>query len=110
MPQGKVKERINELLKLIHVNELSGFYPDQLSGGQQKRVALARALAVKPKILLMDEPLTSLDSVLKNQLMTDLKQIFDRLDISVIYVTHDLEEAESMANRIEKLQDGAMVP
>jgi ABC-type Fe3+/spermidine/putrescine transport system ATPase subunit len=106
MPRGEVEKILAELSSLIHVDDLKDLYPHQLSGGQQKRVALARTLAVKPKILLMDEPLTSLDSELKKQLMDDLKALLDRLDATIIYVTHDQEEAESMADRIERLQDG----
>ena len=104
----EVEARVDELLLMIHVEEAKSLYPYQLSGGQQKRIALARTLAVRPKILLMDEPLTSLDAELKKQLMVDLRNIFDKLDATVIYVTHDHEEAELMTRRIERLQDGTI--
>jgi len=94
---------------MVQVKELKDSYPDQLSGGQQKRVALARSLAVKPSILLMDEPLTSLNLELKNQLMDDLRNILDKFGSTVIYVTHDLEEAESMTDRIVRLEEGRIL-
>jgi ABC-type sugar transport system ATPase subunit len=106
LPQDEIEERVNGLLTLTHIEGVRDFYPNQLSGGQQKRVALARTLAVRPKILLMDEPLTSLDIALKNQLMEDLTDIFDKLGATVIYVTHDLVEAESLVDRIVRLEDG----
>jgi len=106
--EGEIVERVDELLSMVHVEEVRNFYPDQLSGGQQKRVALARTLAVRPKILLLDEPLTSLDPELKKQLMGDLMDIFNKLDTTVIYVTHDPEEAESMVDRIVRIEEGSI--
>ena len=106
LPQSVKEARVNELLSMVHVKEVSDSYPDQLSGGQQKRVALARTLAVSPKLLLMDEPLTSLDPELKTQLISDLRDIFDKLHSTVIYVTHDPEEAEVMVDRIIRLEEG----
>jgi ABC-type Fe3+/spermidine/putrescine transport system ATPase subunit len=106
LPEEEVEERVDELLRMVHVEEDADSYPDQLSGGQQKRVALARTLAVGPKILLMDEPLTSLNPELKKQLMSDLNVIFEKLDATVIYVTHDPEEAEVMVDRVVRLEGG----
>ncbi len=106
LPRDKIEARVNEFVSLTHIENVRDFYPDQLSGGQQKRVALARTLAVRPKMLLMDEPLTSLDPELKKQLMGDLKDIFDKLGATVIYVTHDRDEAESLVDRIVRLEDG----
>jgi ABC-type sugar transport system ATPase subunit len=106
LSKGEITARINKLLLMVHIEDVRDFYPDQLSGGQQKRVALARTLAVSPKILLMDEPLTSLDPELKTQLMNDIRNIFDGLKATVIYVTHDSKEADFMADRIVKLEEG----
>jgi ABC-type Fe3+/spermidine/putrescine transport system ATPase subunit len=106
LSKGEIAARVNKLLLMVHVEDVRDFYPDQLSGGQQKRVALARTLAVSPKILLLDEPLTSLDPELKTQLMNDIRNIFDVLRATVIYVTHDSEEADSMVDRIVKIKEG----
>jgi iron(III) transport system ATP-binding protein len=106
LPRDEVEARVNELMSMVHVDEVKGSYPNQLSGGQQKRVALARTLAVKPNVLLMDEPLTSLHLDLKKQLMDDLRDIFDKLGSTVIYVTHDPGEAESMVDKIVRLDEG----
>jgi ABC-type sulfate/molybdate transport systems ATPase subunit len=108
MPPEETEKRANELLRMVGVEEVADSYPRQLSGGQQKRVALARTLAVKPKILLMDEPLTSLNPELKKQLMVDLKTIFDVLDATVIYVTHDPDEAGVMVDRVVRLEEGRL--
>ncbi len=107
--QQVIEAKVNELLSMVHVKEVSGSYPNQLSGGQQKRVALARTLAVNPKLLLMDEPLTSLDPDLKEQLMSDLIKIFDELCTTVIYVTHDLDEAGLMVDRIIRLEESRII-
>jgi ABC-type sulfate/molybdate transport systems ATPase subunit len=108
LSKAEVENRIRELLSLVHIEDVADSYPEQLSGGQQKRLALARTLAVKPKVILMDEPLTSLDPDLKKQLMSDLKWIFQNLKMTVIYVTHDPEEAELMVDRIVRLEEGKM--
>jgi ABC-type Fe3+/spermidine/putrescine transport system ATPase subunit len=106
LPEPETAKRVNELLGMVGVIEIEDSYPGQLSGGQQKRVALARTLAVKPKILLLDEPLTSLNPELKQQLMSDLRAIFDMLDATVIYVTHDPEEAGLLVDRAVRLEGG----
>ena len=106
LPQDEKEAVVDKLLSMVHVEECKHLYPDQLSGGQQKRVALARTLAVKPKIVLMDEPLTSLDPELKTQLTTDIKDIFNGLSATVIYVTHDPEEADQMVDRVVRLEEG----
>ncbi len=106
LPRDEKKAVVDKLLSMVHVEEFKNLYPDQLSGGQQKRVALARTLAVRPKIVLMDEPLTSLDPELKTQLTSDIRDIFNGLGATVIYVTHDPEEADQMVDRVVKLEEG----
>ncbi|HVP23043.1 MAG TPA: ABC transporter ATP-binding protein [Conexivisphaerales archaeon] len=101
-----VRKRAMDVMEMLRIADLKGLLPGQLSGGQQKRVALARSLAPEPRILLMDEPLTSLDQELRQHLMGELRAIFDRLDLTVIYVTHDNFEARSLADRIAVFGSG----
>lgn len=103
---GKVDTRVQELLAMMKIKHLSFRYPGQLSGGEKQRVALARALAPSPKVLLLDEPLSSLDRQTSKYLRTELKQLQKKLGITTVYVTHDLQEAEEMADRIAVIQDG----
>lgn len=106
MPQGQVEARVDELLHMMKLTHLSSRYPKHLSGGEKQRTALARALALSPRVLLLDEPLSSLDMQTGKYLRTELKQIQKKLGITTIYVTHDLEEAEEMADRIAVIKDG----
>ena len=101
-----IETRIQELLKLVNLPGMGNRYPYQLSGGQQQRVALARALATEPRVILLDEPLSSLDAALRESMRTELVQIFKRLKITTINVTHDQDEAMSMSDRIMVLRDG----
>ncbi len=101
-----IGERIQDLLKLVNLPGMGDRYPYQLSGGQQQRVALARALATEPRVLLLDEPLSSLDAALRESMRTELVQIFRRLKITTINVTHDQDEAMSMSDRIMVLSNG----
>jgi len=103
-----VRNRVDELLLLLHIEDASGLYPHQLSGGQKKRVSLARSLAPEPKILLLDEPLSSLDEELKEHLKFELKDLIRRLGLTVIYVTHDCNEAQFMADRIATVERGTV--
>jgi len=105
-PQEQVEARINGLLQMMRIKHLASRYPKHLSGGEKQRVALARALAPSPRVLLLDEPLSSLDVPTTKYLRTELKQLQQRLGITTVYVTHDLQEAEEMADRIAVLQDG----
>ena len=105
-PQHQVEARVNELLQMMKIEHLASRYPKHLSGGEKQRVALARALAPSPRVLLLDEPLSSLDVPTTKYLRTELKQLQQRLGITTVYVTHDLQEAEEMADRIAVLQDG----
>ena len=97
--EEKVK-RVTNVLELLQLKGLEDRNPLQLSGGQQQRVAVARALAIEPQILLMDEPLSNLDAKLRIETRTELKKIQRELGITVVYVTHDQEEAMSIADRI----------
>jgi len=105
-PQEKIQERVSELLELVNIKHLASRYPAHLSGGEKQRVALARALAASPEVLLLDEPLSSLDAQTAKYLRTELKQIQRRLEITTIYVTHDLMEAVNMADRMAVILDG----
>jgi putative spermidine/putrescine transport system ATP-binding protein len=98
--------RVAEMLDLIGLPDLGGRYPFQLSGGQQQRVALARALAVRPQVLLLDEPLSALDAKIRVSLRTEIREIQRRLGITTIFVTHDQEEALSMSDRIVVMNGG----
>jgi putative 2-aminoethylphosphonate ABC transporter ATP-binding protein len=106
MPQDLINERVIEMLKLIGLTGWEGHYPSQLSGGQQQRVALARSLAIKPSILLLDEPLSALDAKIRVRLRTVIKKLQQELGITLIYVTHDQEEALSLADRVVIMRDG----
>jgi ABC-type Fe3+/spermidine/putrescine transport system ATPase subunit len=106
LAQQQVKARVDELLSLMNVKHLSSRYPKQLSGGERQRVALARAIASSPRVLLLDEPLSSLDAQTAKYLRTELKQLQRRLGITTVYVTHDLMEAVEMADRMAIIQNG----
>jgi putative spermidine/putrescine transport system ATP-binding protein len=103
---GAVDARVDEMLDLIHMGEFSGRYPHQLSGGQQQRVALARAIAIEPRALLLDEPLSALDAKIRVRLRDDIRDIQRKLGITTIYVTHDQEEALSISDRVAVMKDG----
>ncbi len=107
-PIAEIKSRVEEMLALIKLPQLGGRYPYQLSGGQQQRVALARALAIKPKLLLLDEPLSALDAKIRVSLRQEIRQIQRELGITAIYVTHDQEEALSISDRIVVMSQGRM--
>jgi ABC-type Fe3+/spermidine/putrescine transport system ATPase subunit len=104
----QVEARVKKLLKMMKIEHLASRYPKHLSGGEKQRVALARALAPSPKVLLLDEPLSSLDVPTAKYLRSELKQLQQRLGITTTYVTHDLQEAEEMADRIAVIQNGCL--
>jgi ABC-type Fe3+/spermidine/putrescine transport system ATPase subunit len=106
--QEQTEARVKKLLQMMKIEHLASRYPKHLSGGEKQRVALARALAPSPKVLLLDEPLSSLDLPTTKYLRTELRQLQQKLGITTIYVTHDLQEAEEMADRIAVLQDGQL--
>ncbi len=99
-PRAAIQQRVTELLELIGLPDSGHKYPAQLSGGQQQRVALARALAISPGLLLLDEPLSALDAKVRTHLREEIKSLQRRLGITTIMITHDQEEAISMADRI----------
>jgi len=105
-PASEIKQRVEEMLKLIKLPALGSRYPYQLSGGQQQRVALARALAIQPQVLLLDEPLSALDAKIRVALRNEIRGIQRELGITTIYVTHDQEEALSMSDRIVVMSEG----
>ena len=101
-----IKERVTEMLALIHLEKKGNSYPHQLSGGQQQRVALARALAIRPQVLLLDAPLSALDAKIRVSLRAEIRAIQKKLGITAIYVTHDQEEALSISDRIVVMYEG----
>src|SRR4030095_15274632 len=103
-----VSERVNEMLSLINLEKHADKYPYQLSGGQQQRVSLARALAVRPEVLLLDEPLSALDAKIRVSLRSEIRAIQKRLGITAIFVTHDQEEALSISDRIVVMNVGVI--
>ncbi|HEX2581039.1 MAG TPA: ABC transporter ATP-binding protein [Dongiaceae bacterium] len=105
-PKAEIGPRVEEMLKLIKLPELGERYPYQLSGGQQQRVALARALAVKPQVLLLDEPLSALDAKIRISLREEIRSLQKKLGITTIYVTHDQGEALTMSDRIAVMSQG----
>jgi putative spermidine/putrescine transport system ATP-binding protein len=104
--RADISDRVAEMLTLIGLSDLGARYPFQLSGGQQQRVALARALAVRPKVLLLDEPLSALDAKIRASLRREIREIQQRLGITTIFVTHDQEEALSMSDRVVVMTGG----
>ena len=105
-PTTEIKSRVAEMLAIIKMESFGQRYPYQLSGGQQQRVALARALAIRPRILLLDEPLSALDAKIRVDLRADIRAIQQSLGITTVYVTHDQEEALSLSDRIVVMHDG----
>ncbi|RBW56642.1 ABC transporter ATP-binding protein [Tenacibaculum sp. E3R01] len=103
------KERVSEVLSLVGLEGMNTRYPHELSGGQQQRVALARALAPKPELLILDEPFSNLDVVLRNQLRKDLHQILKKTNCTAIFVTHDIKDAIAISDEIIVLQKGKVL-
>jgi sulfate transport system ATP-binding protein len=108
-PQKKdIRCRVDELLDLVQLPGIGNRYPSQLSGGQRQRVALARALARRPSVLLLDEPFGALDAKVRRELRSALRDIHEELGLTSLFVTHDHEEAFTLANRVAVLKDGAL--
>lgn len=106
VPKNEINDRVDEVLELVGMQELKHRYPYQLSGGQQQRVALARTIVVRPKVLLLDEPLSNLDAKLRNQMRVELLELHNKLQITTIFVTHDQEEANSISDNIAIFNEG----
>ena len=106
VPKEEILRRANEALSLVHLGAQGDKLPGQLSGGQQQRVAIARAVVIEPPLVLMDEPLSNLDAKLRLEMRSEIRRIHDLVGSATIYVTHDQEEALSMADRIVVLRDG----
>jgi len=108
-PEEEIRRKVGEVAALLHIEELLDRYPAQLSGGQRQRVAVARALAVEPEVLLMDEPLSNLDALLRLEMRAELKRLLKETRTTTLYVTHDQVEAMSVADRIAVMRQGEIV-
>src|SRR2546428_1056508 len=108
LPKTEVEDRTGRMLEVVGLPGVMKRYPSQLSGGQQQRVALARALVLGPKILLLDEPLSNLDAKLRVRMRDEIRRIQQELQITTVYVTHDQEEALTMADRIAVMNKGIL--
>jgi multiple sugar transport system ATP-binding protein len=108
-PDSEVEQRVRSSAELLHIEDLLERFPAQLSGGQRQRVAVARAIAVQAEVLLMDEPLSNLDALLRLEMRAELKRLLDELNTTVVYVTHDQVEALSLGDRIAVMRSGAFL-
>lgn len=109
VPKAERTKKAMEMAKLVHVDNLIKRYPGELSGGQQQRVAIARALVKKPKLLLMDEPLSNLDARLRLEMREEIRRIQQETGVTTVFVTHDQEEAMSISDSIVLMKDGILV-
>ena len=109
VPLEEQRRTVGELVDLVRLNGLEGKRPADLSGGQRQRVALARAVAVRPRVLLLDEPLSALDAKLKESLRDELAELLRRLHITAVHVTHDQQEALAIADRLAVMDAGRIV-
>ena len=107
-PKQEIQTRVNELLDLVHLRQFADRYPAQLSGGQRQRMALARALAVEPQVLLLDEPFGALDAKVRKELRDWLRRLHDEVHVTTVFVTHDQEEAMEVADEIVVINHGAI--
>jgi sulfate transport system ATP-binding protein len=105
-PKEEIEARVDELLELVHLEGFADRYPSQLSGGQRQRMALARALAVQPRVLLLDEPFGALDATVRKELRAWLRRLHDEVHVTTVFVTHDQEEAMEVAEQIVVLDHG----
>jgi sulfate transport system ATP-binding protein len=105
-PKAEIRKRVTELLELVHLEAFADRLPAQLSGGQRQRMALARALAVEPTVLLLDEPFGALDAQVRKELRTWLRRLHDEMHVTTVFVTHDQEEAMEVADRIVVMATG----
>ena len=107
-PKKEVQARVDELLALVHLTQFADRYPSQLSGGQRQRMALARALAVEPQVMLLDEPFGALDAKVRKELRDWLRRLHDEVHVTTVFVTHDQEEAMEVADEIVVINNGAI--
>ena len=107
-PEADIRRRVSELLEMVGMSDRADALPRQLSGGQQQRIALARALAIEPRVLLLDEPLSALDAKVRNALRFEIKRIQRESGITMLYVTHDQEEALSISDRVGLMNRGRL--
>jgi multiple sugar transport system ATP-binding protein len=107
--KADVRRHVNEAAELLHIENLLDRYPAQTSGGQRQRIAVARALAMQPQVLLMDEPLSNLDALLRLEARAELKRLLNEIGSTTIYVTHDQVEAMSMGDRVAVMRSGRLV-
>ena len=105
-PKDEIEHRVDELLKLVHLSQFAHRLPSQLSGGQRQRMALARALAVEPSVLLLDEPFGALDAKVRKELRDWLRRLHDEVHVTTVFVTHDQEEALEVADEIVVINEG----
>jgi sulfate transport system ATP-binding protein len=105
-PKAEVKAKVDELLSLVHLTQFADRLPSQLSGGQRQRMALARALAIEPAVLLLDEPFGALDAKVRKELREWLRRLHDEVHVTTVFVTHDQEEALEVADEIVVINDG----
>ncbi len=108
-PAAEIAERVQQMLELVQLSGYEGRYPGQLSGGQQQRIAIARALVLCPRLMLLDEPLSNLDAKLRIEMRAEIKRLHSSLDLTSIYVTHDQTEALSLSDSIVVMKDGILV-
>ena len=107
-PADALKEKVQEIMELLHISHLNKRYPKDLSGGEKQRVGLARSLVRQPKVLLLDEPLSSLDPSTAKSIRKELQVLHRRLKLTTLYVTHDFAEARELADRLVVLVDGQL--
>lgn len=105
-PKNEITKRVDEVLEMVRLKDTAKRFPHQLSGGQQQRIALARALAVRPRVLLLDEPLSALDAEVRVALRGEIRRIQSELAITTVYVTHDQEEALSISDKVVVMENG----
>jgi len=109
VPKNEIQERVDDVLELVQMRKFARRKPHQLSGGQQQRVALARSLVKRPKLLLLDEPMSALDKKIRQKTQLELVNIIDKVDVTCIMVTHDQEEAMTMATRLAVMSEGEIL-
>jgi multiple sugar transport system ATP-binding protein len=109
VPAARLRQQVTDAAELLHITELLSRYPSQTSGGQRQRIAVARAIAMQPQVLLMDEPLSNLDALLRLEMRAELKRLLNEIGSTTIYVTHDQVEALSMGDRIAVMRSGQVI-